>query len=70
MINHEKSCSCPEGFTGDPEIECYRLPEACRQNGDCNSGFSCESGVCTPTCSSDKACALNEKCIDGMCLCK
>lgn len=23
-INHDKLCSCPEGFTGSPDVECFR----------------------------------------------
>lgn len=70
MENHQKVCSCPPGFTGTPGVECYRIPTACQRNNDCPSGFICKSGVCTAACTGDNACAQNEKCISGSCMCK
>ena len=70
MINHKKTCSCPDGFSGEADVECYRVPGACRHNRDCKTGFKCESGVCAPVCFGDTNCAQNEKCVTGMCLCK
>ncbi|XP_071552987.1 uncharacterized protein [Panulirus ornatus] len=68
MVNHKQVCSCPPGFTGKADIECYRIPTACQRNSDCPAGFLCNNGVCNPACTGDSACAQNEKCISGSCM--
>jgi hypothetical protein len=66
--NHEKSCTCPAGFTGSPDTECVRIPIACSSNADCSNGKSCTDTMCLPTCQQDQECALNEKCINNNCM--
>lgn len=68
MVNHRRQCSCPPGFTGNAETECYRVPTTCQKNNDCPAGFLCKAGVCAPACSGDSECALNEKCVGGSCI--
>ena len=67
---HFKQCSCPAGFTGNPEVECVRIPIACSTDLECGLGLSCRDSMCFPKCSNDQDCALNEKCLRGNCMCK
>ncbi|KAJ8890120.1 hypothetical protein PR048_009627 [Dryococelus australis] len=69
ILNHQKSCSCPVGFTGNHSVECVRIPVACDSNADCSRNNTCRDGMCLPACvSSDNECALNEKCLKGNCM--
>lgn len=70
MITHRKQCTCPAGFTGNPEMECVRIPLVCKADFECGRGNNCRNGMCFPQCSTDQDCALNEKCLKGNCMCK
>ena len=70
MVNHQKQCSCPPGFTGNAEKECFRVPTACQSRKDCPSGHTCQAGVCFLGCGIDSNCVNNEKCVGDKCMCK
>lgn len=36
VANHQKLCICPESFTGNPEVECVRIPNTCLVSIFCN----------------------------------
>lgn len=65
---HYKQCTCPAGFTGNPEVECVRIPVVCNSDVECREGYNCHDSMCQPTCHSDQDCALNEKCLRGSCM--
>ena len=67
---HRKQCVCPQDFTGNPEVECVRIPSTCYSSLDCPGPLQCSDGICQPPCSSDEDCALNERCLQGLCMCK
>ena len=67
---HRKQCVCPQDFTGNPEVECVRIPSTCYSSLDCPNPLQCSDGICQPPCSSDENCALNERCLQGLCMCK
>ena len=68
--NHRKQCVCPQDFTGNPEVECVRIPSTCYSSLDCPGPLQCSDGICQPPCSTDEDCALNERCLQGLCMCK
>ncbi|XP_036344722.1 fibrillin-3-like, partial [Rhagoletis pomonella] len=65
---HYKQCSCPAGFTGNPDVECVRIPVACASDAECHDGYNCHDSMCQPACQNDQDCALNEKCLRGSCM--
>ena len=70
VSRHRKQCVCPQDFTGNPEVECVRIPSTCYSSLDCPNPLQCSDGICQPPCSSDENCALNERCLQGLCMCK
>ena len=68
--SHRKQCVCPQDFTGNPEVECVRIPSTCYSSSDCPQPMQCADGICMPPCSSDENCAINERCLQGLCMCK
>lgn len=68
ILSHATQCSCPPGFTGNPDVECVRVPVSCNQPGDCSPGNTCRDSMCLPECQSDNQCAFNEKCMRGNCI--
>lgn len=64
---HKKACSCPPSFTGNPEVECVRVPTICVNNLDCPENMACNEGICMIGCGSDNECAVNERCNAGLC---
>ena len=65
---HRKQCVCPQDFTGNPEVECVRIPSTCYSSTDCPQPLQCSDGICMPSCTSDESCALNERCLQGLCM--
>lgn len=47
--NHVATCTCKEGFTGSPLIECSRI-QRCTYNPDCPAELSCREGKCVDAC--------------------
>ena len=70
VTRHRKQCVCPQDFTGNPEVECVRIPSTCYASSDCPQPLQCSDGICMPSCTSDESCALNERCLQGLCMCK
>merc|ERR1712123_435381 len=66
--SHRKQCVCPQDFTGNPEVECVRIPSTCYSSSDCPQPMQCADGICMPPCSSDENCAINERCLQGLCM--
>eukprot|EP00121_Abeoforma_whisleri_P005603 Awhi_evm1s5082 len=60
VINHRPVCSCLNGFSGDPLVECQD-PNACSINSDCPKDKACSGGKCTDTCRLVR-CPLNSVC--------
>lgn len=54
VINHTPTCTCPEGFTGDPFTNCYPKPpeeppapkDPCNPS-PCGANAQCDNGICT-----------------------
>ena len=65
---HKRQCVCPHDFTGNPEVECVRIPSTCYSSSDCPASLQCADGICMPPCSSDENCAINERCLQGLCM--
>lgn len=56
---HRSFCSCPSGFSGDPEKECKLYD--CTKNEDCSSDEECTTeGKCKNIC--QNVCGLNAIC--------
>lgn len=53
------SCSCPEGFTGDPYTLCQ--PAGCSQDSQCPSHQECQNQQCQDPCK-QISCITNAKC--------
>ncbi|KAG7155063.1 Neurogenic locus Notch protein-like 2, partial [Homarus americanus] len=60
--NRNLTCSCPEGYKGDPRVACRPQSHACVADYDCGVGLVCVRGVCTDPCKQEKPCAPNAKC--------
>ena len=67
ILKHRKQCTCPEGFTGNAEVECVRIPNTCLSDQACPSSMICPDGICMLACRSDDDCASNERCSQGQC---
>ena len=68
VIRHKKQCVCPADFTGNPEVECVRIPSTCYSSSDCPQPMQCADGICMPPCNTDENCAINERCLQGLCM--
>lgn len=78
MTSHRVSCLCPEGYTGDPSVGCFRV-SGCIDHEDCSGNLRClADGLCGcllgyeriddycvvvhRNCSTTNPCPSNEKC--------
>ena len=68
VVRHKKQCVCPADFTGNPEVECVRIPSTCYSSSDCPQPMQCADGICMPPCNTDENCAINERCLQGLCM--
>ncbi len=68
MTGHKKQCGCPPSFTGNPAVECVRIPTTCVSDAACPTTMGCHEGICMLQCTSDKQCATNERCNKGQCM--
>ena len=67
-VSHRPRCSCSNGYTGDPNIECTAIiTPVCFHDSDCGSGSICESGKCIDACRSDDNCPFTTACINRRC---
>ncbi|XP_022241756.1 fibrillin-1-like [Limulus polyphemus] len=68
-FNHDRICSCPSQFTGNPKIQCVRIPAVvrCSKDTDCLASQICDGSRCTDGCYSDNNCPQNQACIRGNC---
>ena len=49
VTDHRPTCFCPEGYTGTPEVACFRTE--CDTNNECPLGHLCQGGACQDRCS-------------------
>lgn len=67
-VNHRPRCSCPPGYTGDPNTICtYSLVPICVQDLDCGTGQICENSKCIDACRTDDTCSFTMACINQRC---
>lgn len=67
--NHYGSCSCPDGYEGNPNIECRRIisqpkipsPE-CEDNNECSANQICKNSICVNPCLYQNPCAKDAFC--------
>lgn len=58
--NHRASCSCAEGFEGNPYNLCRSL--GCRIDRECDSNQACVNGNCFNPCLLNDPCGINAEC--------
>jgi len=59
--DHRAVCMCPDGFQGEPNIECVRY--TCNKDDDCETNKKCGSDkVCRNPCLEQGACGSNAQC--------
>ncbi|XP_047739044.1 uncharacterized protein LOC108675679 isoform X2 [Hyalella azteca] len=56
-VNHQPVCNCPEGYSGNPLLECF-IAVGCRDNSACPADEACINGQCRDPCT----CGVNAKC--------
>ncbi|KAK8736183.1 hypothetical protein OTU49_004861, partial [Cherax quadricarinatus] len=68
-VNHRHQCQCAEGYTGDPNIHCKRMPPLvtlpepdCLIDDDCSKDLSCADQRCVNPCIRENPCAKNAFC--------
>lgn len=57
---HRSTCSCIEGYEGNPSILCQAI--GCRSNSECDSDKACVFGQCVNLCLEKNPCARNANC--------
>ncbi|EFX65777.1 hypothetical protein DAPPUDRAFT_229540, partial [Daphnia pulex] len=66
VTGHQPKCTCPEDFTGNPNINCYQtLPRParfCQADGDCNNINSCLDSQCQNPCFVANPCPPSADC--------
>lgn len=58
--NHRATCSCEEGYEGNPTSACRTV--GCRIDSECDSGRACINGNCVNPCIIHDPCGLNAEC--------
>lgn len=58
--NHRATCSCEEGYEGNPTSACRTV--GCRIDSECDSGKACINGNCVNPCIINDPCGLNAEC--------
>lgn len=53
-------CLCPDGFTGQPSVEC--VPFECKISQDCDNDKKCVDGSCKNPCFERNVCGKNAMC--------
>ena len=63
VVNNVPLCSCPDGFIGDPLVECIDTElNACTTNDDCPDDRACIALVCQDPCN----CGVNALCVNSI----
>ncbi|KAJ8890112.1 hypothetical protein PR048_009619 [Dryococelus australis] len=65
VTNHQATCQCPPGYTGNPNTACTLVPvlkPQCSMDADCASKLACFSGVCRNPCTEINPCGSNAEC--------
>ncbi|KAF7389943.1 hypothetical protein HZH68_011800 [Vespula germanica] len=60
VANHYPSCVCPHGYSGNPQLGCFKLD--CESDNECNDAATCYNGQCINPCILDNKCAINAEC--------
>lgn len=65
-INHNPICSCPSGFTGNPQVQCKIstvdvLKPECTSNSECSNDKTCWEEKCIDPCVLG-SCGFNSRC--------
>lgn len=70
--NHRATCSCQDGYEGNPYALCRTI--GCRIDSECDSGKACINGNCINPCLVNDPCGINAECYvqsnTAMCRCK
>ncbi|CAB4059878.1 unnamed protein product [Lepeophtheirus salmonis] len=62
--NHRATCTCPVGFTGDPNSSCSPIQKGeCNFDTDCPDNKACINNQCKNPCIVNKPCGSNAICI-------
>ncbi|KAF2350557.1 EGF-like domain [Trinorchestia longiramus] len=56
-VNHQPVCNCPEGYSGNPLLECF-IAVGCRSDSQCPPNEACINDQCRDPC----ACGVNAQC--------
>ncbi|OTF84222.1 hypothetical protein BLA29_008012, partial [Euroglyphus maynei] len=65
--SHVAVCSCPNGFIGDPNVECKEIPPECRSDDDCGMERICLKQKCIVGCRMHGNCPMDKACVNGLC---
>lgn len=61
--NHMAVCKCPDGFYGNPYVDCKREPQVeCTIDADCSSRLACLNHKCVDPCPALEPCVRPAKC--------
>lgn len=62
--DHDAFCKCPQGFVGNPEVNCALEPKLeCSQDSDCSpNNLACINNKCQNPCDELKPCSQPAKC--------
>lgn len=58
--SHRATCSCQEGYEGNPDIVCRTV--GCRSDSECSSDKACINKNCVNPCLVDDPCGANAEC--------
>lgn len=58
--NHHPVCVCKPGYSGNPQIGCYKLE--CQKNDECPDDKTCFNNECINPCVLSNPCAVNAEC--------
>uniref|UniRef100_A0A2S2QFK9 Neurogenic locus notch 2 n=1 Tax=Sipha flava TaxID=143950 RepID=A0A2S2QFK9_9HEMI len=59
-INHRPICNCPNGWAGNPQIQCYK--PGCKTDSDCVYDKACINSNCLNPCSA-QSCGHGAECV-------
>uniref|UniRef100_A0A0K2TAS5 Putative LOC101893139 [Musca domestica] n=1 Tax=Lepeophtheirus salmonis TaxID=72036 RepID=A0A0K2TAS5_LEPSM len=64
LSGHRPICQCPEGFIGNPQIECN--PAGCSSDKECRSTEACVEASCVNPCLINDPCGVHAKCAPNL----
>lgn len=60
ITNHYPSCICQPGYSGNPQLGCYKLE--CESDEQCSYDQTCYQNSCINPCVIENPCAINAEC--------